>query len=376
MKPQTYAALVNVATALVDNNKTVQLTAAFEAVNDWQELAAQAEVHGLSVMLGRLAANGDVSLPRELDLQLKALTIRHQKVFAARRIVLSDVIDIFEQHNIDFALLKGAALAKLIYNPPWLRPMRDIDILVKRDDALQAQKLLREVGFENEDYGAGYLFEHHHLPNSIRIQDNFTISLEIHHDALSGDVEASIKLDALNDALQPFNFANKKAYAFGHSDMLRHLCHHTFEPAELIKLGSMVDIVLYASHFANEIDWQVLKTSQANIVNTLLCIHVLIPLPEQLRKQLSVQFPDQWQPAQIGHGFTPLSQISRLPGKKDKFLALFMPSEWWTHVFYVVPPENSLFFTRLIRHPVTIATWLLRRYRAAQNSKAHSALGA
>jgi len=369
MKPEAYAALVSVASALVNNATNPELNAAFNKVGDWQELAEQAEIHGLSVMLGRLSANGKIELPRELDLQLKALTIRHKKVLEARQIVLVDVIKLFEQHHIEFAFLKGAALANLIYDPPWLRPMRDIDMLVKSEDAPTAQKLLREIGFSNEDYNAGYLFEHHHLPNSTRIQDGFTISLEIHHDALSGDVDASITLDSLIGSLQRFEFADKNAYAFGHADMLKHLCFHTFEPAEVIKLGSMVDMVRYAGHFVNEIDWPTLEKSQPYTVNALRCIHALLPLPEPLHTKLIDKGSEHWQPAQPGRGFVPLSQISRLPNKKDKFRSLLLPSDWWTHIFYVVPPGKSLAFTRLIRHPAKLSSWLFRRYRAANKSK-------
>jgi hypothetical protein len=369
MKSETYAALVNVASALVDNATSPELTPAFKSVSDWQELAAQAEIHGLSVMLGRLSANGDIKLPREFDLQLKALTIRHKKILAARRIVLVDVIDLFEQNHIDFAFLKGAALANLIYDPPWLRPMRDIDILVKGEDALKAQQLLRDIDFSNEDYAAGYLFEHHHLPNSIRIQDGFTISLEVHHDALSGDVDASITLDSLASELQSFDFAGKTAFAFGHTEMLKHLCFHTFEPAKVIKLGSMVDMVRYANHFVNEIDWPGLEATQPYTVNALRCIHALITLPSPLRDILIEKRSEQWQPAQKGEGFIPLSQISRLPRKQDKFHALLIPSEWWMHIFYAVPPGKSLFFTRLVRHPAMLSRWLFRRYRAAEKSR-------
>ncbi len=368
MKPATYPALVGVAAALVDGSKASKLNALFSPVDDWQELAAQAEIHGLSVMLGRLSNSGETQIPRELDLQLKALTIRHKKVLAARRVVLLDVINLFETHDINFAFLKGAALANLIYDPPWLRPMRDIDILVSKNDAHKAQKLLREIDFSNEDYTAGYLFEHHHLPNSTRIQNDFTISLEIHHDALSGDVDASITLDALAGELQSFSFDHKKAYAFGHEDMLKHLYYHTFEPDEVIKLGSMVDMVRYSSYFVDDIDWKTLEKKQANTVNALRCIHALIPLPDQLRERLIGKPEKPWKVANMGEGFTPLSKISRIPNKLDKLKALLLPSQWWTHIFYGIAPNKSLAYTRLVRHPVALSKWLFRRYSAAKMS--------
>ena len=370
MNSPFYAALVQVATTVAHDQTSHQLNAAFSNIDDWQALIAQAETHGLSVMLGKLASEEKLGLPREVQLQLKALTLRHQKVLAAREVVLADVIDTFENNTIDFALLKGAALSPLIYAPPWLRPMRDIDILVKKTDAQRAQVLLREIGFSSEDFNAGYLYEHHHLPNATREQDGFTISLEVHHDALSGDVADSINWNTLIDRPRPFELAGKRAFALGHTDMLKHLCHHTFEPAETIKLGSMVDLIRYANTFVDAINWRELEQSQAKVCNTLRCVHSLIPLPAALIAKLGIM-PESWQPDGKGKGFQPLSHILRLNSKRAKLAALLSPSEWWMHVFYAIPPGKSLRYTRLVRHPLTIGKWLFRRYRAAHKSKRH-----
>jgi hypothetical protein len=151
--------------------------------------------------------------------------------------------------------------------------------------------------------------------------------------------------------------------------MLKHLCFHTFDPAEVIKLGSMVDMVRYANHFIDEIDWPALEITQPYTVNALRCIHVLIALPPPLCDILIKKRSREWQPAQKGQGFLPLSQIFRLPRKRDKFYALFNPPEWWMHIFYSVPPGKSLFFTRLVRHPAMLSRWLFRRYRAASKSR-------
>lgn len=371
MNPQTYSALLSVATAIANNQvdqSRQPLSTSLEAVDDWQDVADQAEVNGLSVMLSQLNQEEDLGLPRALKLQLLALCLRHQKVLTARETVLSEVIETFTEHKIDFVLLKGAALSPLIYDPPWLRPMRDIDILVRKEDAPIAQALLRSIDFENDDFKPGYLYEHHHLPNSVRQQDGFAISLEVHHDALSGDVNESINFDNLLGKPRAFNLADKQAYALSHTDTLKHLCHHTFEPAEIIKLGSMVDLIRYADHFVTEINWRELEESQPRIHNTLRCIHPLIPLPYTLISKLGLM-PENWQPSGIGNGFKPLSHIMKLDSTREKLTELLIPSGWWMHIFYAIPPEKSLLYTRLVRHPFRILKWLFRRYRAAHRSK-------
>ncbi len=368
MTPPIYAALLSIARALVEPN-TKDLSDALLRIDDWQAFANQLENHGLSVMLAELAKKHTINLPRNLELQLKALSLRHQKVRVARHVVLADVIDIFEENSIEFALLKGAALSELVYDPPWSRPMRDIDILVNPDKAQDAQKLLRSIGFSNEDFKAGYLFEHHHLPNSTRTQDGFKISLEVHHDALSGDVDASIKLNNLEQNLTTFDLAGKQAHALGHTDMLKHLCHHTFEPADYIKLGSIIDMISYAKYFADQINWQDLKQKHPNIDNAFRCIDALIPMPESLKHKMGGKWLSASKLKGVGRGFFPLSQINRLNNPRDKVRAMLIPSAWWSHIFYAVPPQKSLWFVRAVRHPFQMGKWLFRRYRAAHKSR-------
>ncbi len=51
--------------------------------------------------------------------------------------------------NIDFVLLKGIALEKAVYGNRGLRQMNDIDILVRREDAIPLRKLLLANGFRS-----------------------------------------------------------------------------------------------------------------------------------------------------------------------------------------------------------------------------------
>jgi hypothetical protein len=44
-------------------------------------------------------------------------------------------------------VLKGAALAHLVYPEPLLRPMRDIDILVRAEEVYRGYALLPQIGF-------------------------------------------------------------------------------------------------------------------------------------------------------------------------------------------------------------------------------------
>jgi len=61
--------------------------------------------------------------------------------------VLADILTCYQAAGIDVLVLKGAALAHLVYPQPVLRPMRDIDILVRAEDVYRAYARLPEIGF-------------------------------------------------------------------------------------------------------------------------------------------------------------------------------------------------------------------------------------
>lgn len=81
----------------------------------------------------------------------------------AREIILE-----FKKKNIDFLLLKGLALAFTIYPDMGLRPMTDIDFLIKRKDLDSIDEILTRLGYsevspkEQRRYGCDIKFCNKH----------------------------------------------------------------------------------------------------------------------------------------------------------------------------------------------------------------------
>ena len=301
-------------------------------------------------------------------MELRALTLRHRRADQIRSAALIELLTALEKKHIDVLVLKGAALAHIIYPKPELRPMRDLDVLVEPGRAGEAQAILREIGFKAPEQHSGYMYEHHHLPGANLEREGLNVSIEIHRDALSGDVDASIRTDRLTGPAYEFDLAGHRALALGHIDALRHLTHHTFEPVAEIKLGSVVDLYGYATRFAEDIDWTVLRSRFPFVINALRCLHYIHPLPGALRTYISP--PTAGPPKDVGAGMLPLSQIlTARKSYRQQWRELMYPSDWWMHVFYNVPPERSLFLTRWLRHPVKIMRWLWRRFLASRHSR-------
>ena len=352
----------------LDKPGTYRFVEAVKHIEDWPGLFAASEHHGLSPLFYHHLNESGISIPAHASLTLKALVVRHRRAHEIRTEVITEFLARFNQDGIECLLLKGAALAHLLYPEPSMRPMGDVDILVHRDDALRAQQCLRELGYSADDRKQGYLYDHHHLPIASHHKQGMGISLEVHHDALSGDVASSIAIHNLTEPAAAFQIAGQPAQALGHLDMLRHLCHHTFEPAERIKLGSITDLVGYASKYARQIDWVIVADQFPMVINTLRCTHYLSPLPQAFVDQIDA--PTASAPRGVGRGFRPMSSVmaEQSPGL-DKLRTLLNPSDWWMHVHYVVPPERNLGLVRYWKHPWQVVKWLARRYKAKYKSR-------
>ena len=336
-------------------------------IDDWDGLVKNAESHALSNLLYSHLSECEIEIPSNIKFPLKALTARHQRLNRERSTALDEILTKFNDIEIEPILLKGMALINCLYTNHSQRPMGDIDILVAGDKALAAQQALREIGYNAGDRKQGYLYDHHHLPVATCKKNGLTIQVEIHHNALSGDVGSDMTFDQVANHIIPMNVNGNTCYTLGHIDMIKHLCHHTFEPCDRIKLGAVADIYSYTRKFFHEIDWQWIKQNQPFSINTLRCLHYLTPLPEILAAEIIA--PTAPAPKNVGEGFPTLSStMNSNRSFKDKLRRLFFCSDWWRHIYYVTPPENSLIWVKITRHPLTILRWFARRFVAKTKS--------
>lgn len=352
----------------LDEEGQQRLHEAADRVDDWEPLAEQAERHGLAPLVYRHMRGAGLTLPNTQTIQLRALTLRHRSAAATRAKALGEILGMFQQEHIRVLLLKGAALAHMVYPSPGLRPMRDVDLLVSPEHAVAAQQALRDLGFSAPEQHSVYMHDHHHLPGASRHQDGMMVSVEVHHDALSGDVPASIRPDNLTEPAREFPLEEGSAWALGHIDMLRHLCHHTFEPIAEIKLGSVADLLAYAERFLDEIDWNRVEREFPFVINTLHCLHYISQLSDALAARIGR--PASAPPSGVGLGLRPISQILHRdisPARAAR--ELLTPPDWWLHAYYNVAPGRSLATTLWLRHPARISHWLWRRLQAKRHSR-------
>jgi hypothetical protein len=329
-------------------------------------LAEETEFHGVTPliepMITALCKKRPEAVPDDVRRVFVALASRHRRAAAAREKCVDQLLAAFASAGVPIILLKGAALAHRIYLNPELRPMDDIDVLIDPADTERAVAITRGLGYSfarrHQSRFAGRL---HHLPQATIGQSGFQITLEIHTDAMSPDQAGSLTFATLAARPLPFQRGSgPDGIALGHTDMLRHLARHAFEPARRIRLKHLYDLWRYQAIFRDDIDWQELALRFPDVIVILrLVSYVFVREPAGARLFNAASGPV---PAGLGLGMVPLSEIANADtGGIAKLADLFNPPAWWLHGFYGVPPENSLLICRTVRHPATLARWLARR---------------
>jgi Uncharacterised nucleotidyltransferase len=134
---------------------------------DWNYLTAAACAHGVAPLIYHNLQRSRVT--RVLPLGATE-TLRNSYYGNAARnsflySELRNVLKAFRDKQIEVIVLKGAALAETVYPNRALRPMSDIDLLVRREKLTEVEATLLDMGYILEDRAKGkefYQERHYH----------------------------------------------------------------------------------------------------------------------------------------------------------------------------------------------------------------------
>ena len=342
-----------------------------KAIEGSVNLTNAAEYHGVAPFFYDFICRNKLNVPTSFKRELQSLSLRHRHAAATREKIITDIIDCLNNAKIEVILLKGIALAYTIYPHPKYRPMRDIDILVSDSKLALAKSALTKIGFVfDSHYDSVYMGDMHHLPNAVKKEEGLSISLELHHQIYSRDTTLKKVFEQVRDHAQPMSVNTKcESYMLDHITMLDHLCRHSFGPANEVRLIHQFDIISYTQFFYDEIPWKELHAKHPFIINTLRCLHYSIFLPKNIKQEIGapvIKMPDG-----VGKSLLPYSLIlTKNKALLARIKKMFFPSAWWMHVNYNVPPEKSLFWCYLFRHPKRVI-WdlVVRMYQATGKRK-------
>jgi len=189
------------------------------------------------------------------DSAAKRLKFFHRQTFL-RNQILSDkaeeILAIFHSADIQTLVLKGLALNRLYYRSSAVRPMADIDLLVKRKNFWDGNKILTSKKWQT---GEKKLSLHYEIAPSCQFVDQTDGSeLDLHwqimRDCWNANETKALWVEAI-----PVNIGDTKTLALSHTHQLFHICWHGARYNFVPPIRWVADAVLILRNAESNIEW-------------------------------------------------------------------------------------------------------------------------
>ena len=228
---------------------------------DWNIFLKKARNEGISPLvfsrLPEIAAHYD--LPEYVAEELKKDYYLNATKNALIFEELKKVLGLFNQSKLQVIVMKGAALAETIYGNPALRPMSDVDLLVKKENLRQVDELLKKLGYspadrsvDDVDFTSTYLTTLDYR-NPIKNSPSFHIHWHFVNSTIPNESYINhIKMeDIWQDAVKT-NIADIETWVMAPHHLLIHLSEHALRVTHsLSKLSYFCDIDRAINYYEN-----------------------------------------------------------------------------------------------------------------------------
>jgi hypothetical protein len=146
--------------------------------------------------------------------------------------------------DIDFAILKGAATARLDYPDPSVREFGDVDVLIHEHDVERLDRLVADAALTIEPVRTGSRT----MIKARSFRDAFGVEVDVHHRLLDDPFGRAISTDDLLEDLDWFLVGNEWLPALSRPRRLAHaIAHATASASQHRRHSSLADIVVLAA---------------------------------------------------------------------------------------------------------------------------------
>jgi hypothetical protein len=226
---------------------------------DWNELLSLAFRHDVAPLLYHaLRAIPQVvpaAVSTELHRAAAANAVRNALLFED----LAGILSWAHTNQIDVVVLKGAALADTVYRNRALRPMRDIDLLVRVEHVDAVEEFLVQHGYVLDSQRARaeswYRQHDYHLPYYKRDRGLPTSCVEVHWDLDRPSRGCRLGIDGIWRRAVGAVIGGVPANTLSPEDTVLHLCLHACKHELVAGLRSYCDIAETVRRHASSLDW-------------------------------------------------------------------------------------------------------------------------
>ncbi len=224
----------------------------------WVELARQATQSGLAGLVLEHASRHPVPLPTICFDRLRTAAVSVAVRQSAMMAELERLVEAFNRARVPVMLLKGAALNLTAYAHPSLRPMSDLDLLVRPEHIAQALRVLADCGCQR-----GYelirddFFPTYHYELELFTTGRRSTRLDLHARPLRPlRLSQTMPDDALWDGAIRMDVGAGEAWIPKPELMFLHLAAHAAYHG-CARLLWLYDLKRFAEYAGPSIDWTV-----------------------------------------------------------------------------------------------------------------------
>lgn len=208
---------------------------------------------GLNSLLYRnlVKENSGIAVPQEVVKQLKRAYAMQCLRNTHLRSALDEILTKLTQADIPVILLKGIFLSEVVYADPGLRPMADLDLLVRRGDLQSTTKILEELGFQpirESEEEIEVRFQQHMPPYSRN-----GVVVEAHWSIANPESPHRVDLDGLWQRVRPI--IGMDGLGLSPEDLVLHLSMHVAQHNFRLQLRGLCDLQEVIDFYSPSLDW-------------------------------------------------------------------------------------------------------------------------
>jgi hypothetical protein len=231
---------------------------------DWESFVGLANRHGLGPLLySRLKALGPAAavppeVIRKFEPSYRYNLKRNIKFFHEfAKLALA-----FQREDVPLIALKGTQIAESVYGNPGVRPMADMDVLVKKNDLDKAEHLLKGLGFITSDYigrierdvecGISRELPPYYKPGGVSVDVHWTLE-----DPAS---PFAIDVEGLWARARAIEVSGIETRGLSSEDLILHMCLHTaYHDKFRAGLMPLCDVAEIIRKCGSDMDWAALE---------------------------------------------------------------------------------------------------------------------
>jgi hypothetical protein len=225
---------------------------------EWDVLLRAAIKHGIAPLFYQRVKNLD-NIPKDILASFREAY--YLNIFRNARYYqkLSEIISHLHENEIEVIVLKGAYLAKTVYESDALRFIGDMDLMVKSADLAKTQNILLQLGYKQKKHNLTIEEQcaiHHCL---IDFKKQATFGIDVHWNLhFKSDSKIKINSEMLWQAARPCTIGNIQALSLSLEDLLFHICFHAAYANNFHGMRFLYDVEKTVAYVYDEIDWNLL----------------------------------------------------------------------------------------------------------------------